>query len=796
MSRDQSVVASRIGVYLCRFGVMAERGCPRARGTKARLLAALLGLAAGASCGGGGLGPSTVHPQAQLSAQLSPGSLFFGTQQVGITSVTQLVTLVNSGSAAVNVSGVNTSGDFSQTNNCPSTLAVAAVCLVNVAFTPTTTGARTGTLSIITSAASAAQTVSLSGAGAVAEVGFSSAGLSFPAQPVSTVSAAQTETLTDTGKANLIFSAVTISGANATDFAISADTCTRALLSPNNSCAITVVFTPSTTGSRSATLSFKDDTSSSPQAINLTGFGTGLLAGVFTQRYDNARSGQNTQEAYLTASNVTQSRFGKLFSLPVDGQVYAQPLYMGSVSIPNQGVHNVVYVATENDSVYAFDADAPSSAPLWHVNFVNPSNGVTTIPSEDLYGVDPKPWDIVPQLGITSTPVIDPARGTLYVTARTREPIGSSPSCASNGAYEYCYRLHALDITTGAEKFGGPALIAASVPGTGYDSAGGSVTFSGLMQLQRAGLLLQSGIVYLGFGSQYDNDPYHGWLMAYDAATLQQVAVFNVTPNGQKGGIWQAGAGIAADTNGFLYVVTANGTFDANTPGGLDYADSVLKMQLQAGQLKVLDYFTPANEADLEATDLDLGTSPALILPDQAGPYPHLLATAGKDGRIWLINRDNLGQFQANDAGAVEVIPPIGSDSLYGGMTYWNGNLYIQEFGASLNQFFLNNGVVPQAPSCSTAEEFGVFPNYLPVVSAKGESNAVLWLVSRSAPGGAAILHAFDATDVSIELYNSTQASNNRDQAGTAVKFTVPTVANGKVYLGTATEVEVYGLLP
>ncbi|HMD85557.1 MAG TPA: pyrrolo-quinoline quinone [Terriglobia bacterium] len=529
------------------------------------------------------------------------------------------------------------------------------------------------------------------------------------------------------------------------------------------------------------------------QPASPTSPGNSPFAGVFTQRYDNGRTGANTQEVLLTPSNVTESRFGRLFSLPTDGQAYAQPLYMENVSIPNQGVHNVVFVATQHDSVYAFDADSQSTTPLWHVSFVNTTAGVTTVPCQDVYGAGPGDCDISPEIGITSTPVIDPTGGTLYVTAKTREPLGSN-SCSNNGTYNYCYRLHALDITTGVDKFGGPVMISANVPGTGYDSVSGTVTFTALYHLQRPGLLLLNGTIYVGFGSHGDDDPYHGWLMAYNATTLQQVAVFNVTPNGQRGAIWQAGGGISADPSGSIYIVTSNGTFDANATGGVDYGDSGLKMQLQSGKFQVMDYFTPANQAVLSEEDLDLGSSPAMILPDQPGPNPHLLATGGKDGRIWLVNRDNLGHLQANDGGAVQVIPD-GSDGLFGGGTYWNGNLYVQEKGDFLKQFPLQNGMA-QSPT-SSAFQVG-YPNPAPVVSANGTNNAVLWLVEADAfrTGGPAVLRAFDASDVTNEIYDSTQAPNQRDQAGPAVKFVVPTIANGKVYVGAAGEVDVYGLLP
>jgi hypothetical protein len=604
--------------------------------------------------------------------------------------------------------------------------------------------------------------------------------LAFGSQAVGTSSAAQTVTLKDPGAATVNITGVSITG----DYSQTNDC--PATLGAGSSCSFQVVFTPTATGTRTGMLSISTSATSSAQTVGLTGAGIGPLAGVLTQRYDNSRTGENAQEVFLKPANVNSSQFGKLFSLPVDGQVYAQPLYMENVSIPAQGVRNVVFVATEHDSVYAFDADGLSTTPLWHVSFVNPSAGVTTVPSQDVGSND-----LSPEIGITSTPVIDPGSGTLYVTAKTKEL--QDPSCTSNCAYNYFHRLHALDITTGAEKLGGPVVISASVPGTGYDSVNGTITFGALRHLQRPSLLLLNGIVYIGFGSHGDVDPYHGWLMAYSATTLQQIAVFNVTPNGEEGAIWQGGGGISADAAGNLYIVTANGTFDATT-GGIDYGDSVLKLQMQSGQFQVQDYFTPANEASLASADNDFGSGPALILPDQPGPYPHLLATAGKDERLFILNRDSLGHQQAGDAGAVQVIQNF-AGQLFAGGTYWNGNLYIQAMDDFLQQFPLENGMA-QSPTLAALQTG--FPNVVPSVSANGISNAILWAVQSDAysTGGPAVLHAFDATNVANELYNSSQAPNLRDQAGPAVKFVVPTVANGKVYVGTDGEVDVYGLLP
>ncbi|MGD0225481.1 MAG: choice-of-anchor D domain-containing protein [Terriglobia bacterium] len=767
----------------------------------------------------GGVAGSTQKVSLQGTGTVATASfsalvLGFPNQAPATTSAPMTETVTNTGTVNLAISTVTIGGsnpsDFAKSaDTCTgATLTPTSTCTVNVTFTPSASGSFSASVIFTDNAGGSPQTVSLTGTGIGPVATFSASALSFTNQAVNTTSAPQTETVTSSGTTSLPITGVTLSGANEADFAKSADTCTGATLTPTNTCTVSVTFTPSATGTETASLNFADNASGSPQVVTLTG---NPLPGVYTQRYDNSRSGANTQEVILTPSNVNVNQFGKLFALPVDGQVYAQPLYVQNVTIPGQGVHNVVYVATQNDSVYAFDADGQSTTPLWHSSFTSAT--ITPVPSSDTN--PPGTADISPIIGITSTPVIDPVGGTLYVTAKTREPLGSN-SCSSNGSYNYCYRLHALDTTTGAEKFGGPVIISASVPGTGYDNVNGTVTFLALWQLQRPGLLLLNGTVYIGFGSHGDIDPWHGWLMAYNATTLQQEAVFCTTPNlpvggvagtGGRGSIWQGGGGISVDSDvpPNLYIVTANGDFDV-FQGGVDYGDSVLRMQLVETtpgqyQFQVLDYFSPANSAVLDEGDLDLGSSPALILPPLPGTNLNLLAMGGKDGRIWLLNRDKLGGYVTTpvpDAGAVEVIPQIGSDSLLGGMTYWNGNIYVQEASSWLNQFTLANGLMPQAPTFTSEAEFGGFPNPIPVVSANGTTNGVVWIVTIDLNTKLAALFALGAADVSgnTELYDSVQAANNRDQAGGFVKFVIPTVANGKVYIGTATEVDVYGLLP
>ena len=465
----------------------------------------------------GGVAGSTQKVSLQGTGSVATASFFslvlgFPNQAPATTSAPMTETVTNTGAvnlaiSTVTLGGLNPSDFAKSADTCTgATLTPTTTCAVSVTFTPAASGSFAASLIFTDNAGGSPQTVSLTGTGIGPVATFSATSLSFSNQAVNTTSTPQTETVISTGTTSLAITGVTFSGTNAADFAKGTDTCTGATLTPNNTCTVSVTFTPSATGTRTASLNFNDNAGAGSQVVTLMG---NPLPGVYTQRYDNNRSGANTQEVILTPSNVNVNQFGKLFALPVDGQVYAQPLYMQNVTIPGQGVHNVVYVATQNDSVYAFDADGQSTTPLWHSSFTSAT--VTPVPSADIY--PPGTADISPIIGITSTPVIDPAGGTLYVTAKTREPLGSN-SCTSNGSYNYCYRLHALDITTGAEKFGGPVIISASVPGTGYDNVGGVITFSALWQLQRAGLLLLNGTVYIGFGSHGDIDPWHGWLIA------------------------------------------------------------------------------------------------------------------------------------------------------------------------------------------------------------------------------------------------------------------------------------------
>jgi hypothetical protein len=502
---------------------------------------------------------------------------------------------------------------------------------------------------------------------------------------------------------------------------------------------------------------------------------------VTTQHNDNARTGQNLGETVLTPANVNTQQFGKLFSQTVDGHVYAQPLYLPNVSIPGKGTHNVVYVATEHDSVYAFDADSNTggnASPLWQKSFINPSKGITTVSSGDVGCTD-----LTPEIGVTGTPVIDTSAGTLYVVAKTKE----------SGVIQQ--RLHALDVTTGAEKFGGPVLIHTKFPGTGDGSHNGYVHFDPLREAQRSGLLLQNGAVYVGWASHCDIGPYHGWIMSYDADTLVQTGKWNSSPDGGLDGIWQGGSGLAADAKFNLFVASGNGTFDVDG-GGKDYGDSIIKLKLKPPRIKPVDYFTPYDQDYLRRVDADLGSGGVLLLPDQTGPHKHLLVQAGKEGTVYLVDRDQMGHFNPNNNDQIvqELTGAMGG--LWSVPAWWNNNIYFGGSGDYLKMFAFDpvQGLL-STQSVSESGTFFGYPGPTPSVSANGNTHGIVWaLQTDDYNGGSATLHAYDATDLSKELYNTSQ-NFARDNPGGAVKFTVPTIVNGKVYVPALKRLSVYGLL-
>ncbi len=527
---------------------------------------------------------------------------------------------------------------------------------------------------------------------------------------------------------------------------------------------------PSQAGNHVVKATSVADTSKSASA-NVTVSNPISGQGVFTQRYDNARTGLNPNETILTPGNVNANTFGLLHIYPTDGMVYGQPLYVPNVSVPGEGTHNMLIVVTENDSIYAFDADLKDAEPLWHQSFVNGTN-IVPVPTGDVGST------IFPVIGITCTPVIDPSTATAYFVVYTKE----------NGT-DYVQRLHAVDITTGAEKFGSPVLIQGQVNGTGIPNDGqGHVVFQGKTQLQRAAMLLLNGVVYIAESSHGDNPPYHGWIFGYDAKTLQQVSIWNTTPDGKSGSIWQSGAGLAADSFGNIYTITANGDFDGNR----QFSDSFIK--LGAKNLGLFDFFTPFNEQSLAANDNDLGSGGIMLIPGT-----RIGVGAGKEGSIYLVNLDNMGKFNPNQNENLQFLPnAIGTqftDNNFSTPAFFNSWVYFIGENDSVRQFQLSNGLLTTSPVALSQNVFN-HQGAQPVVSANGTTDGIMWAVERvpGQPNGG-ILHAYDATNVAFELYNSTQAGN-RDLFGEATKFTVPTVINGKVYVGTQNGVAVFGLLP
>jgi hypothetical protein len=502
-------------------------------------------------------------------------------------------------------------------------------------------------------------------------------------------------------------------------------------------------------------------------------------AQVVTSQYNNARTGATLNEKTLTPRNVNAKEFGKLGAFRVDGAVYAQPLFVPALDIPGKGRHDVLFVATEHDSVYAFDANRPNDAPLWQVSFLDKKRSVTTVPAQDVEC----PF-IQPEVGITSTPVIDMKTGTLYVLARTM--IGHMLTRS-----EYFQHLHALAMTTGAEKFGGPKLITASVPGRGAGATDGQVRFDPLRENPRAALALTDGTLYLTWASSCDVDPYHGWIMAYDAATLAQKAVLNVTPDGTEGGIWASDTGPAVDPAGYVYIPTGNGTFDA-APRGRDYGDSILKVTLQGSSIAVRDFFTPHDQARISDADADLGSSGPLVLPDQPGSHPHLLLQPTKGAQIYVIDRDKMGEFHSDADAVIQRLDMSGGG--YGAMAYWNGHVFFACSDDFLRDYAVKDGKL--LPVRSSTIKFDN-PGATPSVSANGNRDAIVWAISTRTWNGAdkpAILYAFDAGNIAQPIYNSEQNAK-RDHGPIATRFVFPLVVNGRVYFGARGEVDVYGLV-
>ena len=520
--------------------------------------------------------------------------------------------------------------------------------------------------------------------------------------------------------------------------------------------------------------------SATSSAVTLTvGASAPATTDVLTYHNDIARTGQNLTETALTTGNVTSAKFGKLGFYSVDGLVDAEPLYASSVSVPGNGTHNLLIVPTENDSVYAFDAD--SGATIWRVTTLNTSE----TPSDNR-GCG----QVTPEIGVTSTPVIDRtqgANGAIYVVAMSKD-----------GSGNYHQRLHALDLALGTELFSGPVEIQASYPGTGDDNNGSNVLFDAKQYKERAALLLLNGIVYLSWASHCDIRPYTGWIMGYSESTLAQKTVLNITPNGSEGAIWMAGAGLAADNSGNIYFLDANGEFDTTLnaqgfPSKGDYGNAFMKLSSSGNQLAVADYFEMDNQSSENSTDTDLGSGGTIVLPDLgdgAGQTVHLAVGGGKDGNLYVVNRDSMGKFSANNSSIYQEL----AGGLPGGMfampAYFNNTVYYGPVGSPILAFTISNAKLPATATMQTSNSFG-YPGTTPSISANGASNGIVWAVENTSP---AVLHAYNANTL-IELYNSNQASNGRDQFGAGNKFITPMIVNGKVFVGTTNGVAIFGLL-
>jgi hypothetical protein len=498
-----------------------------------------------------------------------------------------------------------------------------------------------------------------------------------------------------------------------------------------------------------------------------------MPARVLTYHNDVARTGQNLSETILTLAHVNSSTFGKLGFLAVQGKVDAEPLYVPDLTI-GAAPHNIVFVATEHDLVYAFDGDNFSQA--WQVSLLG--SGEST---SDDHGCG----QITPEIGITSTPVIDPqagSHGTIFVVAISKDNSGN-----------HHQRLHALDLVTGAEQAGGPTTIQATFP-----NSSGQVTFDPGQSAERASLLLLNGVIYLGWTSHCDQSPYTGWVMGYSESALQQVSVLNITPNGSEGSIWMSGAGLAADSSGFIYFLDANGTFDTmlksnGFPVSGDFGNSFMK-STSGNSLSVADYFTMDNTVSESDADQDLGSGGALVLPDlkdASGNTVHLAVGAGKDTNIYVVDRDSMGKFNTSNDNAVyqEIDRAVGGGE-FGMPAYFNGTVYYGGVSDSIKAFPITNGKLATTPSSRSAAVYA-YPGATPSISANGSSNGIVWAVENGATG---VLHAYDATNLATELYNSNQAAGGRDQFSDN-KFITPMIANGKVYVGTPTGVIVLGFL-
>ena len=704
-------------------------------------------------CGGSTAAP--LPPPKDFSIKLSPATV---------------TAEVHSSSSAFAVSIAGESGFANPVTVTLSGLPAGATTFPVAPFTVTAGGSQTVTLSISATVSPGSYTVSASG---------TSTALTHSAQLQLTVNAGQdfslalspTTVTTNAGSSNASF-AVSVTGQNgftgSVTFALAGlpGGTTTSPASPFNvpagSSQTVVLSVPPTVTAGNYTLNVDGTSGAITHSDPLVLAVFGQLP-VTTWHYDNARTSANAWETRLTPSNVNSTSFGKLFTDPVDGFIIGHPLYLPNVSIPGQGVHNVVYVCTMHDSVYAFDADNGNPTALWTTSIFNYSPaGATTVPAtvKKETGIG---WT---EVGIISTPVIDPATGTLYLVAETYENAN------------VVHRLHALDVTTGQEKFGGPTTIAAT-----YTLKGTTTTFVDLYQINRPGLLLANGHIYIGFGSNCCNDYSQGWILSYNAATLQQEGTYTPEPGKTLASIWQKGAGLSADSTGNIYSETGEGFYSAGT----NLSISVLKISQFGTTLALVDWFTPYNRQDLSDKDRDLNNAP-LILPDQPGPYPHELIAEGKEGTIYVLNRDNMGQFCSNcttaDTQIVQEIPQGAARS--GTPVYWNNTVYFTGASSPVSAYSISSGALVVPPSVQSIQVGG---GGHAIITANGSSNGILWFINGGGP-----LWAMDAITLQT-LYTTNEAANGRDTMPPLAHFATPIAADGKVFVGTQNSLVVYGLL-
>ncbi|MGC2108528.1 MAG: pyrrolo-quinoline quinone [Candidatus Korobacteraceae bacterium] len=502
---------------------------------------------------------------------------------------------------------------------------------------------------------------------------------------------------------------------------------------------------------------------------------------VTTFHNDNYRSGSNTHEVSLTTASVSQQSFGRVNVFPVTGYVYAQPLYVPNLVIGGVS-HNVVFIATEHDQVYAFDTR--SGAQLWHTSLLRSASAltlVTPVSSDDVSCTD-----LVPEIGITGTPVIDTTNNTLYLIAKYKIQDLTTHTTT------FHQQIHGLSLLNGVERVP-PREIAATYPGTGAGSVGGILTFDPLIEAQRTGLMLLNGKVFVSWASHCDLGNYHGWLMAFSEGNLALSGVYVDTPNGYEGGFWGSGAAPAADASGSIYSTTGNGDFSASS-GGTDFGDSVLRLQANSMQFTVSDYFTPWDQQTLDDNDADFGSGGTLLLPDQpGGSHPHLLIQVGKEGTIDLVNRDNMGHWQSGSDSQIVQTLPYAIGGLWSSPAFWNNTAYFGGYNDYLKAYAFNpqSQLLSTSPTSQSSEEF-YYPGPTPSITSNGTNNGIVWVIQGD--GTYAVLRAYTATNLGEELYNSEQ-NPNRDRAGLPVKFTVPTIADGQVFVGAQNQVAEYGLL-